>query len=236
VNVPAPIEDYRDAFARIEAAVAEGETDLAALGFWRLLSKVKRDPVLSSHWADAAGRIDRVAFESRVRLRFPIWFGNAVLVGATAAGVAAVIIAVQTTSPTVAGLALVFAAADWSASVHGLAHWLAGRAARIRFTSYFFDRPFPPTPGLKTDYATYLRASPEARAWMHASGAIASKISPLVALAFWPATVAPVWAALVIAAYTLLLVVIDVIYSVRYSDWKKVRRELRVARGRAASR
>ena len=236
MNVPTPVEDYQDAFARIEAAVAEGETDLVALGFWRLLSKVKRDPVLSSHWAEAAGRIDRVAFESRVRLRFPIWFGNAVLVSATAAGVAAVIIAVQTTSPTVAGLALVFAAADWSASVHGLAHWLAGRAARIRFTSYFFDRLFPPTPGVKTDYATYLRASPEARAWMHASGAIASKIAPLVALAFWPATVAPVWAALIIAAYALVLIVIDVVYSVRYSDWKKVRRELRVARGRAASR
>jgi hypothetical protein len=45
-----------------------------------------------------------------------------------------------------------------------------------------------------------------------------------------------VWAALVIAAYTLVLIVIDVVYSVRYSDWKKVRRELRVARGRAASR
>lgn len=234
MNVPAPVEDYQDAFSRIEAAVAEGETDLAALGFWRVLSQVKRDPVLSSHWADAAGRIDRVAFESRVRLRFPIWFGNAVLVGATAAGVAAVIIAVQTTSPMVAGLALVFAAADWSTSVHGLAHWLAGRAVRIRFTSYFFDRPFPPTPGVKTDYATYLRASPEARAWMHASGAIASKIAPLVALAFWPATVAPVWAALVIAVYTLVLIVIDVVYSVRYSDWKKVRRELRVARGRAS--
>ena len=236
MNVPAPVEDYQDEFARIEAAVAEGDTDLAGLGFWRLLSKVKRDPVLSSHWADAAGRIDQVAFESRVRLRLPIWFGNTVLVGATAAGVAAVIIAVQTTSPTVAGLALVFAAADWSASVHGLAHWLVGRAARIRFTSYFFDRLIPPTPGVKTDYATYLRASPGARAWMHASGAIASKIAPLVALAFWPATVAPVWAALVIAAYTLVLIVIDVVYSVRYSDWKKVRRELRVAHARAASR
>ena len=236
MNVPAPVEDYQEAFARIEAAVAEGETDLGALGFWRVVSRVKRDPVLSSHWADAAGRIDRVAFESRVRLRLPVWFGNAVLVVGTAAGVAAVVIAVRTTSPMVAGLALVFAAADWSASVHGLAHWLAGRVAQIRFTSYFFDRPLPPTPGLKTDYATYLRASPEARAWMHASGAIASKVAPLVALAFWPATVAPVWAAWVIAAYGLVLIVIDVVFSVRYSDWKKVRRELRVARAQAASR
>jgi hypothetical protein len=71
---------------------------------------------------------------------------------------------------------------------------------------------------------------------MHASGAIASKIAPLVALAFWPATVAPVWAALVIAAYALVLIVFDVVYSVRYSDWKKVRRELRVARAQAGSR
>ena len=234
MNVPPPVEDYQDAFARIEAAVAAGETDLRALGFWRLVSKVKRDPALSSHWADVAGRIDRAAFESRVRLRFPVWFGNAVLVGATATGAVAVVIAVQTTSEVVAGLALVFAAADWSASVHGLAHWLAGRAAKIRFTSYFFDRLFPPVPGLKTDYATYLRASPEARAWMHASGAIASKIAPLVALAFWPATVAPVWAAWAIAAYALVLIVTDVVYSVRYSDWKKVRRELRVARAQAS--
>jgi hypothetical protein len=236
VNVPSPVEDYQDAFARIEKAVAEGETDLRALGFWRLVSKVKRDPVLSSHWADAAGRIDRAAFESRIRLRLPVWLGNAALIGATAAGAVAVVIAAQTTSDLAAGLALIFAAADWSASVHGLAHWLAGRAARIRFTSYFFDRLFPPVPGLKTDYATYLRASPEARAWMHASGAIASKVAPLVALAFWPATVAPAWAAWAIAAYALLLVVTDVVYSVRYSDWKKVRRELLVARAQAVGR
>ena len=60
----------------------------------------------------------------------------------------------------------------WSVSLHCPAHWLAGRVAGIRFTSYFFGGPFPPRPGLKTDYATYLRADPAARAWMHASGAI----------------------------------------------------------------
>jgi hypothetical protein len=236
VNVPTPIEDYQDAFARIEAAVRAGETDLRELGFWRLVAKVKRDPTLAAHWADTAGRIDRAAFESRFRLRFPVWFGNAALVGATVAGGVAVAVALETSSETVAGLALIFAAADWSTSVHGLAHWLVGRAAGIRFTSYFFGRLFPPVPGLKTDYATYLRAQPGARAWMHASGAVASKIAPLVALAFWPATVAPVWAAAVIAAYVVVLLVVDVVFSVRYSDWKKVLRELRVARVQAAAR
>jgi hypothetical protein len=236
MNVPPHVEDYQDAFARIEAAIAEGETDLRALGFWRLVAKIKRDPMLSAHWADVAGRIDRAAFESGVKLRFPVWFGNAVLVGATAAGAVAVAIAVETESELVASLALIFAAADWSASVHGLAHWLAGRAARIRFTSYFFDRLFPPVPGLKTDYATYLRTGPGARAWMHASGAIASKLAPLVALAFWPATVAPAWSAWMIAAFALVLIVTDVVFSVRSSDWKKVRRELRVSRAQAVAR
>jgi hypothetical protein len=235
VNVPGAVEEYQDAFARIEAAVAAGETDLRALGFWRLVAQVKRDAVLSAHWADVAGRIDRSAFESRVRARFPVWFGNSALAAATAAGAAAVVVALDTTSEVIAGVALMFAAADWSASVHGLAHWLTGRAAGIRFTSYFFDRLFPPAPGLKTDYSTYLRASPEARAWMHASGAIASKVAPLVALAFWPATGAPAWAAWAIVAYALMLIVVDVVFSVRYSDWKKVRRELRVARAQAAA-
>ncbi|MBI2237536.1 MAG: hypothetical protein HYU54_03295, partial [Actinobacteria bacterium] len=42
-----PLEEFQDAFARIEAAVDAGETDLRALGFWRLLAKVKVDPMLS---------------------------------------------------------------------------------------------------------------------------------------------------------------------------------------------
>jgi hypothetical protein len=236
VNVPEVGEDYQDAFARIEAAVAAGETDLRTLGFWRLVAKVKRDAALSTHWADVAGRIDAAAFERRVRLRLPVWLGNGVLVAGTLVGAAAVAIAIGTTSEVVAALALLFAAGTWSASVHGLAHWLAGRAAGIRFTSYFFDRLFPPVPGLKTDYATYLRADPVARALMHASGAIATKLAPVVALAFWPATVAPGWVAVALAAFAVLLIVTDVVFSLRVSDWKKVRRELRVARVYASAR
>jgi hypothetical protein len=235
VTVPGVGENYQDAFARIEAAVAAGETDLRKLGFWRLVAKVKRDPALTTHWADVAGRIDAAAFERRVRLRFPVWFGTTVLLAGTLVGSGAVVIALDTSSEVVAGLALLFAGGAWSASVHGLAHWLAGRTAGIRFTSYFFDRLFPPAPGIKTDYATYLRADPGARAWMHASGAIATKLAPLAALAFWPATVAPAWAALALVVYEIVLIVVDVVYSVRVSDWKKVRRELRVARAQAAS-
>jgi hypothetical protein len=228
---------YQEAFARIEAAVAAGETDLGALGFWRLIGKVKTDPVLAAHWADAAGRIDRAAFAARVRLRVPVWAGNGLLLAGTAAGAVAVGIGVTTASPTVAGLALLFAGGAWSVSVHDLAHWLVGRATGIRFTwHYLSTRPFPPRPGLKTEYATYLRASPTGRVWMHASGAIATKLAPFAALAFWPASAAPAWAAWGLVALGAFEIVMDVLFSVRSGDWKKVRRERRVARLQASHR
>jgi hypothetical protein len=235
--VPDGAETYQDAFARIEAAVGSGETDLGALGFWRLIGEIKADPVLAGHWADLAGRIDAAAFAARVRLRLPVWAGNALLVAGTVAGGVAVGVAAGTGSPTLAGLALLFAGGAWSVSVHDLAHWLVGRAAGIRFSWYFLStRPFPPRPGIKTDYATYLRASPLRRVWMHASGAIATKCAPFVALAFWPASDAPAWAAWGLLAMGAFEIATDVLFSVRSGDWKKVRRELRVARLQASHR
>ena len=229
-------EDYQAAFARIERAVDAGDTDLGALGFWRLLAKVKAEPSLAEHWAEIAGRIDRAAFEARVRPRFPVWFGNAVLLLGTLAGSFAVGLALGTDSEGLAGLALLFAAGAWLVCLHDLAHWLTGRIAGIRFTSYFLGGPFPPRPGLKTDYATYLRAAPVARAWMHASGAIATKAAPFAALAFWPATEAPAWAAWALVGVGAFTVATDIAFSTKRSDWKKVRRELRVARLQGSSR
>lgn len=233
---PEGVETYQDDFARIEAAVDAGDTDLGRLGFWRLLAKVKGDAALSRHWAEVAGRIDYKAFEARVRRRFPVWFGNAALVVGTLAGAFAVGLALATSSGAMAGLALLVAGGTWSVTWHDLAHWLAGRMAGIRFSSYFIGGPFPPRPGLKTDYASYLRAGPGARAWMHASGAIATKLAPFASLAFWPATHAPAWAAWGLIALGVLQIVTDAVFSVRSSDWKKVRRELAVARRQASNR
>lgn len=225
-----PVEEYQDAFARIEAEVAAGRTDLRELGFWRLLGRVKSEPALAAHWAETAGRIDRAAFERRVRLRVPVWLGNILLLLGTAAGAAAVAIALITTSPGVAGVALVLAAGAWSTTLHDLAHWAVGRLVGIRFLCYFIGSRFPPTPGLKIDYATYLRVSPGERVWMHASGAVATKLASFVVLAFWPASDAPAWAAWTLVGLGVLQLVTDAVFSVRSSDWKRVRRERAVAR------
>lgn len=229
-------EEFQDAFARIEAAVDAGDTNLGRLGFWRLLARVKLDPMLSRHWAEEAGRIDRKAFEAGVKVRFPVWFGNLVLLIGTLAGAASIAVALRTSDETVAGIELVVAAVLWSVSLHCLAHWAVGRMARIRFIHYFFGGPFPPRPGLKTDYTTYLKASPGARVAMHASGALATKAAPFVALAFWPATGAPGWAALALLGLGVLQIVTDVVFSTKSSDWKKVIRERNVALAQLAHR
>jgi hypothetical protein len=241
------IEDYQDAFDRIEREVEEGRADLSALGFWRLVRQVKRDPALARHWAEEVGRIDRVAFERWIRPRFPVWLGNAVLLVGTTVLVAFVPLAtalardVAEPGPVLPGLMLLAAAGGLSVTLHDPAHWVVGRLAGIRFTSYFFDGPTRIQPGIKVDYASYLRASPAARAWMHASGAVASKVAPFAvfAAAYLPHRAAdydlfPPWAMWGMLAIGAFQIVTDLIFSRKKSDWKKVGRELRVGRAQRA--
>lgn len=226
-------EDVGAALERIEAEVDAGSTDLRALGFWRLVERVKRDPGLVALHADRIGRIDRAAFLAWVgRRRISAGVGTGVLALGALGGLAAAVAATAVRSPTWSGLLLVGAGASWSVTLHAPTHHLVGRLVGIRFTDYFLGGPPPPRPGIKTDYATYLRADPVARAWMHASGAIATKLAPFAALAFYPASAAPAWAAVALVVLGVAQIVTDAVFSVRSSDWKKVRRELRVARER----
>ena len=229
-DLEAALEELESVLEEIERALDRGETDLRRLGFWRALGPAKRDPVLADLVADRAGSIDRRAFEARVHPLAPVWVGNLVLVAGVVVGVGAVVVAVRADSPTVAGVALIAAAGIWSFSVHGLAHWVVGRIVGIRFLAYFLGGPPPPRPGLKSDYSTYLRASASGRAWMHASGAIATKVAPFAALALYPLTEAPAWAAWSVLALGILQIATDVLFSTKSSDWKKFNRERRAAR------
>jgi hypothetical protein len=219
---------------RIEAAVAQGDTDLRALGFWKIVALVKPDRLLVGRYADQIGRIDTAAFRTAVRHRVSVRVGNGLLFAATAAGLAAAIVARSVTSTTLAGLLVLGAGLLWSVSLHSPTHWAVGRMVGIAFTDYFVGGPPPPRPGLKSDYATYLRADPGSRAWMHASGAIVTKVAPLLALAFWPGSGAPWWSAAALIVFCLASIATDVAFSVKVSDWKKYRRERAVAKARAA--
>ena len=224
---------------RIEAAVDAGDTDLRQLGFWRVVALVKRDDALIERYADQVGRIDAKAFRAAPFVRLPVWVGLALMVAGLGVGswaawtaVLAGPISSSEPHPPTAGVSLLIAAGAWAASAHSFAHYVVGRFVGILFTDFFFAIPPPPLPGLKTDYATYLRASATERAWMHASGAIATKLAPFAALALAPASGAPAWSIGILVGFGLFQIATDVLFSTKASDWKKVRRELAVARAR----
>jgi hypothetical protein len=223
-------DDIDRRLADIERAVDAGATDLSALGFWSVVRPAKGDPDLADRIADRAGRIDRRAFEARVNPRAPVWVGNALLLAGLVAGAVAVAVASRASSGLVAGVALVVAAGLWSVAVHDLAHWIVGAVVGIGFLAYFLGGPPPPRPGLKSRYETYLRASPAARAWMHASGAIATKVAPFAVLALYPSTRAPAWAAWVVLVIGIVQIATDVAFSTKSSDWMRFSREMSIAR------
>ncbi len=215
---------------RIESAVLAGGADLGALGFWRLVARVKRDRMLVAAHADQIGRIDAAAFRAWVgRWRLSARTGTALLLLGALAGFAAAAIA-TTVDEVWAGVLLIVAGGIWTVALHSPSHHVVAWLAGIRCTDYFIGGPKPPRPGIKTDYATYLRAEPSMRAWMHASGAVATKLAPLLALAWFPFTDAHWWAAAALGAMFVFVVATDVLVSVKTSDWKKFRRERAVAR------
>jgi hypothetical protein len=241
-----PPETYQDALARIERAVDEGNSALGRLGFWRLVNKIKVEPALSAHWAEVVGRIDRKAFVARTRFRIPVWFGNLVLLleGLISAALVPVALAIArrsaTPEPFLAGLLVVAAAGGLVVAVHGLSHYAVGRMSRIGFHAYFIGGPLKITPTLKIDYESYLKADPGSRATMHAAGALASKVAPFVVFAgaYIPHARAgydllPAWSLWAVLALGVLQIVTDIVWSRKHSDWKKVGRELRVARAQS---
>lgn len=213
-----------------ERELAAGpRADLAALGFWKAVAAVKRDPALVAAYADRIGDIDRHAFRRAVPVRVPAAIGLGVLVAGALVGIVLLALAPRFAHPWLE-IVLLAGAAALDATTHDLAHFVVGTLAGIRFTDSFVVLPSKPQPGLKTDYASYLRTPARARAWMHASGAIATKLTPFVVLAYALAIGADAWALLVLLAVGVLQILTDVLFSVKASDWKKFRREMRAAR------
>ena len=66
-----------------------------------------------------------------------------------------------------------------------------------------------PQPGVKVDYDSYLRAAPRSRAWMHASGAIITKLLPFVMLVLALSSDFPSWTAWLFLAQGVLQIVTD---------------------------
>jgi hypothetical protein len=220
----------RSVLDRAEAALGEGRT-LAGTGFWNAVGAARRDAGLAFEFADRIAAIDRKAFEDGVKLKVGAGLGTVLLAGATGAGIAALVLAGGVDSRLVRSAIFLGGLGALEVGTHSLAHWAVGRAMGMRFTHYFLGGPPPPRPGAKLDYGSYLRVPPARRAVMHASGAVVTKIVPFALI--------PVARSLDLPAavlYLLLLIgagqlVTDALLSTKSSDWKKVKRELKAAKG-----
>ena len=211
------------------ALAGAGTPDLRALGFWRAVAAVKRRRELVDRYASRIAAIDRAVFRRRVRLAFPVSVGVIALDIGLFGGLLLLGAAIGVDHPWREILVLI-AAGALDATTHGLAHLAVGALLGIDFTDWFVDLPKRPQPGFKIDYASYLRASPRQRAWMHAAGAIATKLTPFLVIPYAVAIGTQTWAVLVLLALGVVQIVTDVLFSVRASDWKKFRREMRLAR------
>lgn len=221
-------EEIEVVLASAERELADtGAADLRSLGFWRVVDAVKRDPSLNDQFADRIGAIDRAAFATWARLVIPIWLGTTIALGGAIAGVA--LMALSPTWSAWSGLIFLAGTGAVIGATHGLGHLVVGWIGGIRFSAWFVGRGRP-QPGVKTDYATYLRASPRSRAWMHASGALVTKAIPFLLL---PVALSmpsnPAWVSVVLVVLGVVQIITDVLWSTKSSDWAKYRREMKNA-------
>ena len=212
-----------------EAALSRpGKIDLAALGFWKAVSRVKRHPDLLATYGRRIARVDREAFLRATPIVVPAWIGFALEVAGTIFILGVILVAPRA---PVLGSEIIYIVGTGAliAATHGLTHVLVGSAMGMRFTHFYSLPPLKPQPGFKVDYATYLRVPATSRAWMHASGAIVSKIVPFAVAAYAAANGTPTWTLLILLGIGVLQLITDATLSTRASDWKKFRREMRFA-------
>ncbi len=220
--------EIESALTTSEEAVDRGDAALGPTGFWKAVGAVKRDPRLVPDYADRIGSIDRRAFEAWALFTVPAALGTALMAIGTVIGFGVVLWAYSLDQPA-NGVALLIGTGITLMTTHGLAHMAVGGVFGIRFTHWFIGSMKRPQPGVKTDYATYLRADAKHRAWMHASGAVLTKLIPFFALG--PALVmeAPWWTTALLIVVGMGQIITDVVWSTGSSDWKKYRREMRYA-------
>ncbi len=215
------------ALATADAQIASGH-GLAGTGFWPAVASVKSNSELVERYADRIAAIDQDAFARWALLTIPKGLGTALAFLGTAAGLALVGASYPLDGlPAVVVFYLGFGAL--LASTHALAHLVVGQILGIRFTSWFVASLARPQPGVKIDYASYLRTPARRRAWMHASGAIVTKIIPFALIGGAVAANLPTWAVLGLALIGIAMIVTDVVWSTTSSDWMKFRREMKFA-------
>ena len=211
----------------VESSLDSGKVDMSS--FWQAIAAIKNDPTLIEEFAERSAVIDRTTFQNWALLTVPIFIGTALMVLGTVVGLFLILLAYGTSDPD-NGLLLLSGTVITLITTHGLTHIVAGKVVGVKFTHWFVGSVRRPQPGVKIDYATYLRTPARRRAAMHAAAAIETKIVPIAALG--PALDIPVqgWVIGVLVTLAVGQILADAMWSVTKSDWKRCRRELNYAK------
>lgn len=201
---------------------------LAGTGFWSAVASVKRERELVDRYADRIAAIDTAAHRNWALLIIPLWVGTSIAVVVVLGGVALVwwgygLDGTAAIVSFLAGVGVLIGA------THGLGHLVVGHLLGMRFDYWFVGGVRQPQPGVKLDYAAYLRRSPLRRAWTHASGALTTKVIPFLLIGAAIAADLPAWVPWLLAGLGVAMILTDVLWSTRASDWRKFKREMRFA-------
>jgi hypothetical protein len=213
--------------ANAERSLDEGGS-LTGTGFWRAVEAVKGSPELVERVGARIAEIDERAFQEWPWIRLPIGVGTAIAIAVTVAGLGGIAAAYYLNEPW-SWLVFGAATAVLIGSTHGLAHLAVGRALGMRFTHWFVASISQPQPGVKLNYRSYLRTPPRRRAWMHAAGALVTKLIPFLVIPAALAADLPGWVIWVLVTVGVATIITDVVWSTKASDWKRFRREMRHA-------
>ncbi len=213
--------------AAAEAQVASG-VGLSGIGFWKAVATVKADSELVERYADRIAAIDQAALAQWALFTVPMAIGTPLAFLGTAAGLV-LVAASYLLEELSAVVSFYLGFGMLLTTTHAFGHLIVGRILNIQFTRWFVASLVRPHPGVKIDYSTYLRAPARSRAWMHASGAIVTKIIPFALLGAASAAGLPTWAVMGLALIGVVMIVTDIVWSTASSDWMKFRREMKFA-------
>lgn len=163
---------------KIKESVDKGDFNaIKELGFYKIVSEVKKSKELSNKFADIIGEIDYKFFDSRIKFKIPFSTGTAIELILALISLFVLYFAVKTEPGIAEAVLFLLSALLIMTALHPVSHAIAGKAFGIKMHFYFLNGPLLIEPTLKTDYGSYVKAEPMKRAIFHLAGAINSTVT-----------------------------------------------------------
>lgn len=194
------------------------KTDYSVKVFKGIIESIKREKINDDRMLEDIEELSRKRFNERVRFTINVPLGN-LLEGAATITVLIMVFMIDS------DWILYISALALMTTLHPLAHYLTGAFFGIRFTHYYLNGPAKIEPTLRIDHISYLKSSGKKRALMHLSGVIGTVAAPLVA-ALVAVYKGAHGAAFNLFVMYLLLIIFELLTSMKIGDLMKAKREL----------